>query len=180
MADPEDDGTGREFFRVRITMDISKPLPRCKKLRSEGRQLGLVGIKYERLPSFCYWCGRVTHRERECEVWLKGKGMLRRDDQQYGDWLQAEPFWPSRKTVATISGRVRTQASWWRKSTSRDQSSSKSDNGKPFSEKGDDGNDNFSDMEAKNSVCNHEVPKPCSSQGVPAKQKVMIDSMVGF
>ncbi|XP_030932612.1 uncharacterized protein LOC115958345 [Quercus lobata] len=45
VADPEDDGAGGEFLRVRITMDISKPLPHCSKLRSGGRQIGLVGLK---------------------------------------------------------------------------------------------------------------------------------------
>ena len=52
VADPEDDGVGGEFFRVRVALDISKPLPRFSKLKSEGRQLGWVDIKYERLPSF--------------------------------------------------------------------------------------------------------------------------------
>lgn len=47
MADPKDDGSGGEFLRVRVTMDITKPLPHCSKLRSVGKQLGLVGIKYE-------------------------------------------------------------------------------------------------------------------------------------
>ena len=44
MADPEDDRSGGEFLRVRITMDITKSLPRCLKLRSEGKQRRLVGI----------------------------------------------------------------------------------------------------------------------------------------
>ncbi|KAF3955405.1 hypothetical protein CMV_019378 [Castanea mollissima] len=87
VADLEDDGAGSEFLRVRINIDISKPLLRCFKLCTEGKQVGWVGIKYERLPNFCYWCGRVTHRERDCEVWLWGKGSLRKDEQQYEEWL---------------------------------------------------------------------------------------------
>lgn len=47
VADPEDDGLGGEFLGVKVTMDITKPLPRCSELTSEGKQLGLVGIKYE-------------------------------------------------------------------------------------------------------------------------------------
>ena len=69
-ADPEDDDAGSEFLRVRINIDISKPLLRCSKLRLEGKQVGWVGLKYEQLPNFCYWCSRVTHGERDCEVWL--------------------------------------------------------------------------------------------------------------
>ena len=80
VAKSEDDNDGSEFLRVRINIDISKPLLRCFKLRLEGKQVGWVGLKYERLPNFCYWCGHVTHGERDCEVWLRGKGSLRKEE----------------------------------------------------------------------------------------------------
>ena len=54
VADPEDDGCGGEFLRVWVTMDITKPLAQCSKLWVEGKQIGWVGIKYERLPNFYY------------------------------------------------------------------------------------------------------------------------------
>lgn len=81
MADPEDDSTGGEFLRVRIILDITQPLPRCYKLWVERKLVGWVGLKYERLPNFCYWCGSVGHGNRDCEVWLCGKGCLRMEDQ---------------------------------------------------------------------------------------------------
>ena len=37
VADQEDDDARSEFLRVRINIDISKPLLRCSKLRSEGK-----------------------------------------------------------------------------------------------------------------------------------------------
>ena len=40
VADPKDDRSGNEFLKVRLAMDISKPLPRCHKLWSEGKQVG--------------------------------------------------------------------------------------------------------------------------------------------
>ena len=102
-------------MRARVIIDISKPLPRVSKLRSGGKQIRLVGLKYECLPNFCYWCGRVTHRERDREVWLRGRGKLSRNDQQYGEWLRAEPIQESRKTVAMISGKMYNQPPWWKK-----------------------------------------------------------------
>ena len=124
VADPEDDGEGREFLRVRITIDIIKPLPRCRKLWSKGKQLGWVGLKYERLPNFCYWCARLTHGERKCEIWLKGKGSQKKDEQQFGDWMRAEPIRSSRKSIVVISGRARNNAPWWKKSGSKEKTPS--------------------------------------------------------
>ena len=115
VADPEDDGARGEFLRAQVTTDISKPLLRVSKLRSGGKQIGLVGLKYKRLPNFCYWCSRATHGERDCEVWLRGRGKLNRDDQRYGEWLRAEPTYQSRKTVAVISGKMHNQPPWWKK-----------------------------------------------------------------
>ena len=115
VADPEDDGAGSEFLRVRINIDISKPLLYCSKLCSEGKQVGWVGLKYERLPNFYYWCGHVAYGERDYEVWLRGKGSLRKEEQQYGEWLRAESLRGTRKTVVVVSGTSRSQAPWWRK-----------------------------------------------------------------
>lgn len=81
MADPKDGGVGNEFLRVRVSMGITKPLPCCRKLWVEGKKVGWVGLKFERLANFCYWCGRVTHGERECELWLRVKGSLKKEDQ---------------------------------------------------------------------------------------------------
>ena len=54
VANLEDDGVGNEFLRVRVSMDITKPLPCCRKLWAKGKQVGWVGLKFERLPNFCY------------------------------------------------------------------------------------------------------------------------------
>ena len=54
VADPEDDGEGCEFLRVRVAMNITKPFPCCCKLRSEGKHIGWALLKFERLPNFCY------------------------------------------------------------------------------------------------------------------------------
>ena len=42
MADPEDDSVGNEFLRVKVSLDITKPLPHCRKLGQ--KVIRLVGL----------------------------------------------------------------------------------------------------------------------------------------
>ena len=77
VANPEDDGEGGEFLGIWVTMDITKALPWCCKLWSDGEHTGWALLKFEQLPNFCYWCGRLTPSERDYEVWIQGKGSLK-------------------------------------------------------------------------------------------------------
>lgn len=52
----------------------------------------LVSFKYEKLSSFCCWCGKISHTDKECEIWLASEGTLTLDQQEYGAWLQALPY----------------------------------------------------------------------------------------
>lgn len=49
------------------------------------------GVKYERLPIFCYWCGMIDHDETDCMQWMHSKESLRAEEKQYGLWLRATP-----------------------------------------------------------------------------------------
>ena len=46
------------------------------KLFFEDGKEGWVAFKYEKLPNFCYWCGLVSHDDKDCECWLSSKGTL--------------------------------------------------------------------------------------------------------
>uniref|UniRef100_A0A2N9GDF4 Reverse transcriptase domain-containing protein n=1 Tax=Fagus sylvatica TaxID=28930 RepID=A0A2N9GDF4_FAGSY len=97
---------GREgCMRVRVKVDISKPLCRGRKARLLAGKETWIAFKYERLPNFCYWCGLLTHGDRECEKWLRSKGSLRREDQQYGAWLRASVERPIRRVEVKVIGR---------------------------------------------------------------------------
>jgi hypothetical protein len=78
-----EEGRGREgCMRVRVKLDISKPLCRGRMARlMEGKETW-ISFRYERLPNLCYWCGMLTHGDRDCEKWLRSKGSLRQEDQQ--------------------------------------------------------------------------------------------------
>lgn len=50
---------------------------------------GWVTFRYERLPIFCFWHGRLTHDARDCDIWIRSKGTVRIEDQPFGDWMRA-------------------------------------------------------------------------------------------
>ena len=49
---------------------------RGHKVVFEDGKEGWVAFKYEKLPNFCYWCGLVSHDDKDCEHWLSSKGTL--------------------------------------------------------------------------------------------------------
>ena len=61
-------------LRVHVILDTSKPLCRGRKITLEGGTTGRVSFKYKRLPSIYFWCGCLTHGEKDCELWINSEG----------------------------------------------------------------------------------------------------------
>ncbi|KAL4295344.1 hypothetical protein GQ457_12G013630 [Hibiscus cannabinus] len=83
----EGDGRMGEYLRVRTEIDSSKPLRRFVALGklADGR-LRMCPVKYERLPRFCFNCGRIGHGWEMCPDKQEGfKGPF-----QFGDWLKVD------------------------------------------------------------------------------------------
>ena len=91
-------------MRVRVTIDISQPLCRGKVVLLDSGKEMWVPFKYERLPSLCFWCGCLTHHDRDCELWVESEGSLTPESQQFGPWLKAAPFMPSQRYMVTVLG----------------------------------------------------------------------------
>ena len=83
---------GGTFMRVRVMVDVSQPLCRGRKVVFDETSEGWVAFQYEYLPNLYFWCGMLDHDDKDCEVWLKSKGSLSVEDQQYGHWLRASQF----------------------------------------------------------------------------------------
>ncbi|KAK4397799.1 hypothetical protein Sango_1255400 [Sesamum angolense] len=74
-------------MRLRVELDISKPLKRFRQLRTTRGEGLVVSFTYERLPNFCYLCGLLGQVDRNCvrcyeEGFVESGGEL-----QYGEWL---------------------------------------------------------------------------------------------
>uniref|UniRef100_A0A2N9IZ60 Reverse transcriptase domain-containing protein n=1 Tax=Fagus sylvatica TaxID=28930 RepID=A0A2N9IZ60_FAGSY len=72
-------------MRIRVVVDITKPLCRGRKIGLNKGSEGWFSFKHERLPNFCYWCGLLTHEEKDCNYWLKNQEVLSREEQGYVD-----------------------------------------------------------------------------------------------
>ena len=104
----EDDGGN--FFRVRVNIDICLPLCRGRVITLENGEKAWVRFQYERLPNFCYWCGRLDHGDKQCNLWIRSKGSLSTDKQQFGSFLKVAPYKRGSKNVFYVPG-------WFEKET---------------------------------------------------------------
>ncbi|KAL4279478.1 hypothetical protein GQ457_03G016920 [Hibiscus cannabinus] len=80
-----EDGNMGEFMRVRVLIDISKPLRRCVVLSRPDAKASMCPLQYERLPLFFHGCGLIGHSVLACPTSPKVEGQKF----QYGAWLCA-------------------------------------------------------------------------------------------
>ena len=92
------------FMRVRVLVDISHPLYQGRVITLDDNRELWVSFKYERLPNLCYWCGCLTHDDRDCERWIDSEGILDKSKKWYGSWLRAAPFNGVHRGVVSIPG----------------------------------------------------------------------------
>lgn len=54
-------------MRIKIKVDVRKPLKRKKKISRKNETYFVVQCKYERLGDICFICGMLSHTERFCK-----------------------------------------------------------------------------------------------------------------
>ncbi|KAK8623083.1 hypothetical protein V6N13_117976 [Hibiscus sabdariffa] len=94
-------GIRRGFFRIRVLIDVSKPLPSGFWASRAGKSNIWVSFKYEHLADFCYKCGCIGHVEAHC---VKDTVMSIPDPSlpKYGPWMRANPSVSSMKALAEM------------------------------------------------------------------------------
>ena len=90
------------FIRLRVAINISQPLCRVRLITLDNDEVHWVSFKYERLPNVCYWCGCLTHQDKDCEKWIDSEGSLSKEDQHFGPWLRATPVTTSKKGSLSV------------------------------------------------------------------------------
>lgn len=84
-----------KFLRVKATIDLRKPLKRRTVIKYKGNNLR-VYFKYERLPTFCFVCGKIGHQIKDCDD-MEGKDdtyfdELEEKELPFRQWLRASPL----------------------------------------------------------------------------------------
>ncbi|CAL2258644.1 unnamed protein product [Prunus armeniaca] len=75
------------FLKIRVSVDVSTPLRRGKKMMLPSGNTMFVEFRYERLSEFCFCCGRVGHVFKECS--FVDPAAKHASDKPYGIWLRA-------------------------------------------------------------------------------------------
>lgn len=75
-------------MRIRIRVDVRKPLKRKKKIIRKNGPEFIVLCKYERLRDFCFRYGLLSHTERFCQ---KKFQQMEETEKEWGGWLRAQP-----------------------------------------------------------------------------------------
>ncbi|XP_019183931.1 PREDICTED: uncharacterized protein LOC109178832 [Ipomoea nil] len=80
-------GSWRSFFRIIVRLDVNAPLKRRMKLCRKDDTVQWVSFKYERLGTFCFYCGVLGHSDKFCKkVYEEG---AEPDAFPYGAWMRA-------------------------------------------------------------------------------------------
>jgi hypothetical protein len=88
-VDTNDDGMGRgEFLRVRIKVNVKKPLAQERTLRIRDRSMWIT-FQYERLPRLCFRCGTISHGRIGCPDSGRRSRHGEEMEMQFGVWLRA-------------------------------------------------------------------------------------------
>ena len=73
------------FMRIRVELPVDKPLRRGGNVVGMEGDKYWVNFRYERLPTFCFFCGKMGHDLKHCNACLDGQNVTH----QYGEWLRA-------------------------------------------------------------------------------------------
>uniref|UniRef100_A0A803NUC4 DUF4283 domain-containing protein n=1 Tax=Cannabis sativa TaxID=3483 RepID=A0A803NUC4_CANSA len=60
------EGSPWDYMRIRVTIDLSKPLKRRMRLRKLDEEWFWITFKYENVPTFCFICEMLGYSERFC------------------------------------------------------------------------------------------------------------------
>lgn len=79
----------QDYVRIRVRMDVTKPLKRGSFLRLGDGSRKWVAFTYELMPLYCYLCCIVGHMEKRCPSRYHKDFVDPRSNFSFGEWLNA-------------------------------------------------------------------------------------------
>ncbi|MBA0788061.1 hypothetical protein Gotri_027751, partial [Gossypium trilobum] len=79
-----------EFCRLRIQLNVQKPLRRGIFVSTGKGNKCWIPFKYEKLPTFCFGCGKLRHGLQDCTSITPAEKIRIREDPPYSLALKAE------------------------------------------------------------------------------------------
>lgn len=78
---------GGNFLRLKVSLDLTLPFCHGRLISLKNGKQIWISFKYEQLPNLCYWCGRLTHDDKDCKFWIDSEGTLKLEDRQFSPRL---------------------------------------------------------------------------------------------
>nr|KYP45091.1 hypothetical protein KK1_033373 [Cajanus cajan] len=90
----------RSFMRIRVLIDVKKPLKKAKRIKKPDGEATVVFFKYERLGTYYFFCGLLGHTDKNCDKLFN----MEQDDGQreWGPYLRADPRGATRGSVGYV------------------------------------------------------------------------------
>ena len=78
-------------MKVKVELDATKIVKSRLKIAGLDRKPTKISFKYERLGSYCNYCGDIDHEGRASPCFLKDTmGGTQREDNKLGPWIKAD------------------------------------------------------------------------------------------
>lgn len=104
MHDKRETSGMEKSMRIRVLLDVTKPLKKHINLKMRGGFSNKVTVKYEKLPLFCFYCGRFGYGTKDCDE-FHGDGSPIKN---FNGGLKASPWRPIRDNDDDIEGSDKT------------------------------------------------------------------------
>lgn len=80
------------YVRARILVPLYNPLLSGWWFRRAKMDPVWIEFRYENLPFFCFYCGRISHDESQCSLHRKDMETKVEVCDQFGTWIRADRF----------------------------------------------------------------------------------------
>ncbi|MED6209602.1 hypothetical protein PIB30_056350 [Stylosanthes scabra] len=83
-------GKENNIVKTRVNLNITKPLHRFSKITGPNQKVMEIALKYERIGSFCHYCGHIGHEIRNCSIQIEDSIKDEVKEEKWGEWLCSE------------------------------------------------------------------------------------------